>query len=393
VARAKRNGGALAVCRHMKKKDELPDSVYTSFPARIVVAFYPLTKGITLKANMCQVLVQQYGAPRVFSDITPETYILTPRREVNATGLSDQRALWLRAMASERHSKTIWIAKISHGAKGRGIVLIRPPGDERAAAAATAAAGSAASSSSIARTASQFLADLDRSSDANPWVVQLYVDNPMLLSGRKFDLRAWVLLTPRLDIMLYREGVARMCSVPYSNDDFSVFGHISNHCLQVQSADFGKGLSKTNELAWTELDQLLLRHKKRGVGGMGVFAEPGAAVGGSMSMDEDVLPQMKRIVHDTFACIKSKVLETYTAGAIDAFQLFGFDFVLDATGKLWLCEVNGAAGMAQHLLHPMIEDLADTVIWDMLPAARPKDFQRKNGRPNWFTKWFSRDQW
>ena len=49
-------------------------------------------------------------------------------------------------------------------------------------------------------------------------VVQRYVTNPLLVSGFKFDLRLYVLVTSfnPLEAWLYDEGFARFSLVPYS---------------------------------------------------------------------------------------------------------------------------------------------------------------------------------
>jgi hypothetical protein len=66
------------------------------------------------------------------------------------------------------------------------------------------------------------------------WVLQKYIERPLLLRGRrKFDMRAWVLVTADYDVLLYREGVLRTGSVPFSLDNLSdTFVHLTNHCIQ-----------------------------------------------------------------------------------------------------------------------------------------------------------------
>jgi len=56
---------------------------------------------------------------------------------------------------------------------------------------------------------------------AEPYIVQRYIDSPLLLGGKKFDLRIYVLVTNfnPLTIYLYREGFARFTCNRYTVDD------------------------------------------------------------------------------------------------------------------------------------------------------------------------------
>ena len=50
--------------------------------------------------------------------------------------------------------------------------------------------------------------------------LQRYISNPLLLSGHKFDLRLYVLVSSfqPLEVFLYGEGFARLSTQPYTND-------------------------------------------------------------------------------------------------------------------------------------------------------------------------------
>merc|ERR1712072_709499 len=72
-------------------------------------------------------------------------------------------------------------------------------------------------------------------------VVSEYVADPLLINGRKVDLRVYVLvrrIEPNLEAFVFHEGLARICSEAY---DLSIEGlqrlggHISNNALQAKS--------------------------------------------------------------------------------------------------------------------------------------------------------------
>ena len=44
------------------------------------------------------------------------------------------------------------------------------------------------------------------------WVVQKYIEKPLLLDGRKFDFRVWALVTGDFKIYVYRQGYLRTSS-------------------------------------------------------------------------------------------------------------------------------------------------------------------------------------
>ena len=48
------------------------------------------------------------------------------------------------------------------------------------------------------------------------FIIQKYIERPLLANQRKFDIRVWVALTHDLDVYFFREGYLRTSSQPYS---------------------------------------------------------------------------------------------------------------------------------------------------------------------------------
>lgn len=76
-----------------------------------------------------------------------------------------------------------------------------------------------------------------RSGRKREWVVQKYLESPLLLLERKFDIRVWVLVTQALDVYVYREGYLRTSSEKFSlqldGNAADRYVHLTNHCFQV----------------------------------------------------------------------------------------------------------------------------------------------------------------
>lgn len=51
---------------------------------------------------------------------------------------------------------------------------------------------------------------------SSSFVIQKYMEKPLLFSGRKFDIRMWVLITHEFKVFLFREGYLRTSSYEFS---------------------------------------------------------------------------------------------------------------------------------------------------------------------------------
>ncbi len=75
------------------------------------------------------------------------------------------------------------------------------------------------------------------------YVISKYIDNPLLIGGKKFDLRLYILVTSYrpLKCYWYRLGFARFCTVKYTSsatDMDNMFVHLTNVSYQKQSVRF-----------------------------------------------------------------------------------------------------------------------------------------------------------
>ena len=77
----------------------------------------------------------------------------------------------------------------------------------------------------------------------NSFIVQKYMERPLLVHNRKFDIRMWVLISHDLKVYLFREGYLRTSSYPYTLscekvNDLNV--HLTNNAVQKGNEDYGK---------------------------------------------------------------------------------------------------------------------------------------------------------
>ena len=64
-------------------------------------------------------------------------------------------------------------------------------------------------------------------------MVQKYIENPLIINRKKFDIRQWVLVTDwnPLTVLIYQECYIRFALVDYSASTKSRYAHMTNNCL------------------------------------------------------------------------------------------------------------------------------------------------------------------
>ena len=100
-------------------------------------------------------------------------------------------------------------------------------------------------------------------------VCQAYLDDPLLIDNKKFDMRLYVMLKgidPQPQLYLYNEGMARFCTEDYQKPDGGnlkdLYSHLTNFTLNkdndkyVNKEDFMEEDSGTKRLVSNVLKQL-----------------------------------------------------------------------------------------------------------------------------------------
>eukprot|EP00730_Choanoeca_flexa_P020112 TRINITY_DN9828_c0_g1_i2.p1 TRINITY_DN9828_c0_g1~~TRINITY_DN9828_c0_g1_i2.p1 ORF type:complete len:403 (+),score=85.07 TRINITY_DN9828_c0_g1_i2:1601-2809(+) len=148
-------------------------------------------------------------------------------------------------------------------------------------------------------------------------IIQRYLQRPMLINGRKFDIRCFMLIAcNKPALVFYHPGYVRLSVGSYKSDDYSdLSSHLTNQYQQKQRKDYK---ANKDDTVWSmdALAEYIAQHHQ----------------GKDWQVIED---KIKAIMKHTYLSAKSK-LDT----RFGLFDLLGFDFMLDADLAPWLIEVN-----------------------------------------------------
>ena len=66
------------------------------------------------------------------------------------------------------------------------------------------------------------------------FIIQKYIEDPLLIHGRKFDIRVWVLINQNNDCFFFKEGYIRTSSSAYTTDPSALeneYVHLTNNAI------------------------------------------------------------------------------------------------------------------------------------------------------------------
>jgi hypothetical protein len=181
-------------------------------------------------------------------------------------------------------------------------------------------------------------------------IVQQYILHPLLIRGLKFDLRFYVALTSLdpLRVYLFNNGLVRLATQPYSEalETIDVLtAHLTNFSINRDQADFrqtedvegdGSGNKWSHTPFWPFLE-----------------SQPGFDV-----------PAIRRKIEDAFVVIILAAIQTFREQENHriAFELFGFDLMIDSDQNIYVLEVNvtpalgTSSGLDAAIKTPLVTD-------------------------------------
>ncbi|XP_072464541.1 inactive polyglycylase TTLL10 isoform X2 [Notamacropus eugenii] len=258
-------------------------------------------------------------------DFFPETYRLD---------MKDERENFITVF----HDEEIWICKPTASNQGKGIFLIRTQEE------------------AISLQAKMQSIEDDPTYKKMPFkapqarVIQRYIHNPLLLDGKKFDVRSYLLIACAMPYMVFfSHGYARLTLSLYDPKAKDLAGHLTNQFMQKKSPLY---VLLKEETVWS-MDRLnkYINEKFRRAKGL-----PKDWVLTTFTK------RMQQIMLQCFLAVKSK-LEC----KLGYFDLIGCDFLIDENFKVWLLEMN--SNPALHTNCEVLKDVVPRVVHETLDLA------------------------
>jgi len=161
--------------------------------------------------------------------------------------------------------------------------------------------------------------------EAEPYVVQRYLSDPLLIGGKKFDLRLYVLVTSYapLVVYMYRSGFARFSHARFSMDasDLSdAMIHLTNVAVQKHNENYDEKRGGKWDLHNLKM-YLTLREDPEKVTNL-------------FCAIQDV------IIYSLLSVQKVMIQDKH------CFELYGYDIMISSDFKPWLIEVNASPSLS-----------------------------------------------
>jgi len=188
-------------------------------------------------------------------------------------------------------------------------------------------------------------------------VIQKYIESPLLIQQRKFDIRVWVLVTQEMNCYFFKEGYLRTSSKKFildPNNSDNKFVHLTNNAIQMNGNEYGK-YEDGNQMSFKEFQAYInscFSNKK-------------------INIERDIVSQIKNIIRKSYLSVRDKI---NPENRKCSFEIFGYDFMIDTEFIAWLIEINSnpcleeSSKFLTSLLNRMIDNAFELTVDKMFPA-------------------------
>ena len=190
------------------------------------------------------------------------------------------------------------------------------------------------------------------------WIIQKYIEKPLLLNKKKFDIRCWFLIkspndgSDGLEGYYYEDWYVRLSSEAFSTNTNDRYVHLTNYAVQKKHPNFSQQ-QDGNTWSQYQFKEYLKRHC------------PAIAFESIQEDIEHVLRTTAQMVYTCHARTRGKSVSPPSLDTKRAsFELLGYDFMVDDFGKVWMLEANGNPALSYQ--SDMHETLVKNMIGEMI---------------------------
>ena len=273
---------------------------------------YELTRKDMMVKNIKRFLKEQHKEGHTMDDYVPTTYLLPA-----------DYSLFVEEFRRNPHS--MWIMKPTAKARGIGIFIVNK----------------------LAQIKKWANNRMSTPTSHNNYVISRYIDNPLLIGGKKFDLRIYALVTSYrpLRVFIHEDGFARFTNARYNNDvtDLdNMYVHLTNVAIQKNGEDY----NEKHGNKWVLKNLRLYMEATVGYDKTTVLFQ---------QIEDIIISSLRAVQH---VIINDK----------HCFECYGYDVIIDDALKPWLVEVNASPslGATTHndriMKHGLINDTLCAVI-------------------------------
>jgi hypothetical protein len=195
----------------------------------------------------------------------------------------------------------------------------------------------------------------NNSSTFMSFVIQKYIEKPILYKGYKFDTRVYAVFTQNRELYVFDEAYVRLASQPFSVKNMNYYIHLTNNAVQCNSKNYS-AIIDGNIFALSQLEKELATELAVNEN----TKELSQLLTGNYLMD-----RIRDTTRTVFEAVHRK-LDPRKRG--DMFELFGLDFMVDVELGVWLLEVNSNPSLSESndwlrkLLTRMLGDLFNITV-------------------------------